>query len=242
MIGNQVALVTSRCFNNCVRSKTKRLGFDGYCKLLDYLRDGKTTEQVAQRFDIRRDIAKKLLRMFRQVRLIHRRDWYRPAPHSRLFETWFLGGDGDVPPPDRRDLPIACAPRVLEIAKAIHALEQGVTLIELADGIDRSPDTARYIVDMLREVGLVKLRYRTVPVGAPQRVFTYTTDATVRDGHRKANSKARKQAQNLRWKKEFRHRHRVRNEQLFILRALAGKAPPRHKTHATDKAQEHASC
>ena len=142
------------------KARSKRLGLEGYIRILAYLRPaGATTVQLSAAFDLHHNTAAKLLRYMKHLRLIHRESWVRLVPHGRLVPVWRLGEIGDV------SMPIAEArscrppnPMMIALASVIQAMQEApITIAELREDMAMHTESAQRLVSLLRDHGLSRI-------------------------------------------------------------------------------------
>lgn len=164
-------------------ARAKRLGLEGYIRILAYIRfKAVTSAGIAASFGIHHNTTAKLLRYMRRLGLIHRENWVRPSPHSRLVPKWRLGADGDV------SMPIAEAPAktppnpmLIYLATVIEILSgPPITISEISEDLGMHKETVGRVLGMLREHGLSTIASYERPLSGPpvaQHRYLGITDA-----------------------------------------------------------------
>lgn len=161
------------------RARTSRIGMAGYCAILSSIRaSARSSAEIAKLHGLELSTAVKLMGFMRRLRLVHRVDWFRPSPHSRMVPKWRLGAEGDIhcPHPEAQiKRPQTPWPKLIQVATAIEILQQApTTTAEFADEIGLSKDAGERMVRMLRDVGLVKVGHWIRPsIGAPYAAWVW---------------------------------------------------------------------
>lgn len=131
-----------------------RIGIEGYCGILSFLRTERTADQVAQHAGINQQTAHFLLRWMRHLGLIHRQSWYRPTKKSRMVAMWMLGREGDVPCPDRVEggMPRKIPSGLMLLATAVDLLrDEPMTVKELSSELAMHEETGARLIRHLRD-------------------------------------------------------------------------------------------
>ena len=141
-------------------ARVRRLGLEGYVRILAYLRRrAVTTAGISAHFNLCHNTAAKLLRYMLRLKLVHRESWMQPQPHSRLVPLWRLGAEGDVPMP-AAEVPSRTPPNpmLIYLATVIELLrERPMTIAEIAEEIAMHKESAQRVVNLLREHGLSRI-------------------------------------------------------------------------------------
>lgn len=142
------------------KARSSRIGIDGYCKLLAFLRTSRTGNEVQAYMGLNETTTRQMLRWMLRMKLIHRCDWFRPAPHSRMVARWTLGASGDKPCPDRKEAP---PPKrvhagVMLVATVVEVLSEPTTINELADELAMHPESAARLIGHLRAHKLCRIK------------------------------------------------------------------------------------
>ncbi len=210
--------------NPFAKANVSRIGIDGLCKLLAYLKTPKTTQEVVAYMGLHDLTAKRMLRWMVQLKIAHRASWYRPAPHSRMVPMWMIGGDGDVPSPDRTNplRPSRMHAGLVLVATTIEVLQEPTTIIELAEELQMCDESAARIIRHLRAHGLAHIAsWIKPPIGVTVAQHVYGEG---KDAKRPARVPAKKQA------KKHRQTFVRKQTHLMMLRVTAGV--PANERHA----------
>lgn len=200
------------------KARSSRIGIAGYCKLLAYLKTPRTADEVQAYMGLNNTTARQMLRWMLRLKLVHRPEWYRPAPKSRMVARWALGAEGDLPCPDRKDAPPPARVHagLVLVATVVEVLKEPTTINELADELQMHPESAARLIRHLREHGLARIKsWIKPPIGV-------TVAQHVYGGGRDAQRPARLP------KKELAKKHRqtfyARRRHLALVHATAGAA------------------
>lgn len=201
------------------KARSMRLGLDGYARILAMLRTPMATREVVAATGVDTITILRTLRSMRQLGLIHRKDWHRPAPHSRLVPYWAIGKHGDVPNP-RREEPSKFTPRsiLLTLATVIQFIEQEpATLNEIAADMGMHSETASRVIACLRKHKLSRIaRWDKPPVGVTVAMHGYCPFAWTPDQRRPAR------ASKIALERKHRATHAAKMAHIAMLQATAG--------------------
>lgn len=203
------------------KARSSRIGIAGYCKLLAYLKTPRTADEVQAYMGLNNTTARQMLRWMLRMKLVHRPEWFRPVPKSRMIARWALGPDGDVPCPDRPDAPPPARVHagVMLVGTVAEVLREPTTINELAHELQMHPESAARLIRHLREHGLSRVKSWVKPsigVTVAQHVF-----GGGRDAARPAREPQRLQA------KRHRQTFKAKRQHLALVRATAGAANDR---------------
>ena len=134
--------------------KQRRVGRDGYCRMLVALRTPMTREELSAHMGAHPVTLLYALRHLLSAGLIHRTQWHRSGLQgSNYMCRYVVGSEGDEPHPAGRQSTATRVrtPETLRaIAVAIEVLtERACTASELADEMGVVPDTARALIQQL---------------------------------------------------------------------------------------------
>ena len=165
------------------KARKCRIGIDGYCKMLAFLKSERTAAEVTDHMGLNEQTALYLLRWMLRLKLIHRTSWHRTVAHARMTPKWMLGSEGDVPCPDRPDagMPKNVPSGLMLLATAIELLrDEPMTLKELAGELAMHEETASRLVRHLRQYRLSHVKSWIKPatgVTVAQHVYGAGKDA-----------------------------------------------------------------
>jgi hypothetical protein len=78
----------------------QRIGMAGYAAILGSIRtQAMSTTELVERHKVSRLLILGAMRHCLRAGIVHRVDWHRDTPHSRLVPRWALGRDGDISMP-----------------------------------------------------------------------------------------------------------------------------------------------
>lgn len=143
----------------------RRIGLDGYAKFYASMR-GKppmTTAELAQASGLSHRALLEVLRHLLRCKLVHRAEWVRPAPNSRMVPKWVFGDGPDVSMPmyeeafrSRAKLARRAPSILFTMTTALELLADGpCSHPELAAEMGMSVSSAERIVAVLRRHRLV---------------------------------------------------------------------------------------
>ena len=138
----------------------QRIGLKGYAEMLGSIRrHALSSRQLADKHDCDIKAVHQAMRHFLNAGLVHRVDWFRPSPKSRLIPCWLFGGDGDIAMPDQETRvanPRPARSSMLMLSTVLDMLkEHPHSLAEIAESLCMHHETASRVVGILREQGLV---------------------------------------------------------------------------------------
>ncbi len=194
-----------------------RVGLAGYARILGSLLAGPlSTAELAQQHEVSHLLVLGMMRHSRRAGVVHREQWFRPAPHSRMVPRWALGAEGDVSMPEyeeRTRRPRRAPSTLILLTTAIDLLSQGgLTINELAAELCMHRESGERIIAALRQAGLAHIgSWHKPPMG--------TTVAEWRYGPGNDARRPPQQKQSV----YFAHA-RGRNRQMRLMHALAGSA------------------
>ncbi len=193
-----------------------RIGMAGYAAILGSIRHcALSTTQLAEKHGVSRLLILGVMRHCLRAGIVHRTDWHRPAPHSRMVPRWALGADGDVSMPmyeERTRRPRRAPSTLILLTTALQLMEEHPhSRTELAAELCMHVETVYRIVDALRKNGLIYVAsWHKPPIGTPVQEFAA---GCKRDAPRPARVSG---------SVEVMRGYRQRQEQRAILHALAG--------------------
>ncbi len=204
-----------------VRARKERIGIEGYVRILAMLRTPMSSAQVIEATGLDRINCNRILRHFRRAGLIHREQWFRPNPHSRMLPMWALGGDGDVPNPGY-ECPTKVRPSssMLTLITIIQVLkEEPRTMAELCEEVGMVHCNVARVVKFLRNAKLSRVvHWVKPPMGHPYAAHGYCEQWT--PDQRKPKP-ADRSAQAKKWKETF----QAKRAHLAMVKAMAGAMP-----------------
>lgn len=205
-----------------------RLGLDGYARILASVRRlSGTTEQLAKRMKVDQNTMGKLLRWMRQMKLVHRKAYVRPAPHSRMVAVWAFGPEGDLPPPDREsEGKTPPSAMVIAFATIVQCLrEEALTMRELAQELAMHEESGARYIRILRDHRMCFIESWDTPnIGTPVARYRF---GIKQDAERPPRECARA-AQSRHGK-----RYRSKLKHLELIAATTGTARPQADWSAT---------
>lgn len=149
----------------------RRIGMAGYAKIIGSLRAGqKSTSDLEQSHGVSRMLILQIMRHCQRAGVVHRCEWFRPAPHSRLVPMWALGRDCDISMPEyeektsrRRRAPSS----LILLTTVMQMLEEhALSRAEIADELCMHIDSANRVVSVLSEAGLIYVAsWHKPPIG-----------------------------------------------------------------------------
>ena len=204
-----------------------RIGMAGYAAIIGSLRAGplSTTELNARHSKVSRLLILEVMRHCRRAGIVHRVDWHRTTPHSRLVPRWALGRDGDISMPmyeERTRRPKRAQSTLILLTTAMELMgEHPHSRTELAEALCMNVETVYRVINALRSNKLIHVAsWHKPPMGTSVQEFAL--------GDR---PDARRPARISRTAATFRQ-YKVRRVQRQTLYALAGMvaAPMRSAT------------
>lgn len=204
-------------------ARSNRIGIEGYLRLLVAVREAPLTSvEVSERTCVHVDLVRRVLRQMRDAGLVHREQWFRPNPKSRMLPRWGFGAAGDVPQPGWRD------PRATRI-RSTHLVTLLTVIEVLKEGPTRADDLAaevgmhRYsvyrVIALLRENRLCRVaKWERGAIGAPALLFEFCEVWRPDAGKQKREPIAQ---QRKRWKAT----HHAKRAHLEMLQAFGAAVP-----------------
>ena len=149
--------------------KQRRIGRDGYCRLLVTLRTPMTREELAAHLGVHPVTLIYALRHLLTAGLIHRTQWHRSGLRGSNYQCrYVVGSEGDEPHPlgtERITRRIDTRDNLRSIAVALEILsERAMSAAELAEEMGVVSDTARALIKQLLAHKLIHVSgWRVVP-------------------------------------------------------------------------------
>lgn len=153
-----------------------RLGFAGLCDILAATKTPRTAAEIAERFGIYHDTVLRILRGMLTFGLVHRCEWVRPVPHSRMVPVWKLGKDSDIPMPKyEAKASRPPAPSLIALATVVQILrEEPTSLSGLAQELAMDAESASRYIKELRRVKLARIAaWEKPPMGCSFALHTF---------------------------------------------------------------------
>jgi hypothetical protein len=203
-----------------------RIGLPGYAAILGSIRlRPMSTTELAEKHKVSRLLVLGVMRHCVRAKIVHRVEWFRPAPHSRMVPRWALGSGGDISMPmyEERARKARRAPSTLILLTTALELmaEHPHTRKELAAALCMHQESAARIVAALRAHKLIHVSgWHKSPVGKPAQEFSV---GDKRDAPMPPTVKSDAGI----WKQ-----YRDRRAQVSMMQALAGVPQQRMKAAA----------
>lgn len=204
-----------------------RIGMAGYAAIIGSLRAGplSTTEINERHSKVSRLLILGMMRHCRRAGIVHRVDWHRTTPHSRLVPRWALGREGDISMPmyeERTRRPKRAQSTLILLTTAMELMgEHPHSRTELAEALCMNVETVYRVINALRVNKLIYVAsWHQPPIGTSVQEFALGDKPAARRPGRQSKSA------------ETFAKYRVRREQRHALHALAGMvaAPMRSAT------------
>lgn len=199
-----------------LQAAKNRIGMEGYARMLGSLHTGPmSTATLAEKHQVSHLLVLAVMRHCLRAGIVHRVDWHRPAPHSRLVPCWALGADGDISMPmyeEKTRRPRRAQSTLILLTTALQLLaEHPHTRAELAEALCMHIETAARIIAALHSNRLIHVASWHKPaIGTTVQEFAA---GNRRDAPRPARTS--KSAATFR-------QYRERRQQREMLHALAG--------------------
>lgn len=138
-----------------------RIGMAGYAAIIGSLRHGplSTTELNALHSKVSRLLILEVMRHCRRAGIVHRVDWHRTTPHSRLVPRWALGRDGDISMPmyeEKTRRPRRAPSTLILLTTAMELMgEHPHSRTELAEALCMNIETVYRVINALRANKLI---------------------------------------------------------------------------------------
>lgn len=196
---------------------SRRIGMAGYAAILSSLRAGPaSTTELVEKHGVSRVLVLHIMRHCLRVGIVHRQDWFRPAPHARMVPRWALGADGDVSMPEyeeRARKPRRAPSTLMLLTTTLQLLaEHPHGRAELAQALCMHIESAARVITTLRKAGLIHIACWEKPaVGCPWPEFSAGSKPDARRPPPARNNASAHAA------------FRTRRAQLATLQALAGR-------------------
>jgi len=145
------------------RAGTMRIGTEGYARIIGSLNDGPKSVSSLQRLHptVSRLTILAIMRHGLRAGIVHRKAWYRPAPHARMVPVFALGADGDISMPqyEERARNPRRAPSALMLLTTIMRLvgEYPRSRAELRDELKMHTATIERVVSLMRRHHLIHI-------------------------------------------------------------------------------------
>lgn len=203
------------------KANTKRLGLEGYCRILRSLYvQPATGAEASLAHDVNGNTMSHVLRSLHRVGLTHHQEWVRPKAHSVLVPVW-AGGEGDdavpaVAAPRRSNRRARNAAIVISTVKEI--LDEPTGMKELAVEMGLHRETCIRIIRIMRTHKLVHIvRWDAREKGGGDVVPIYGFGP-----RRDANKPAPRATRCPEAARRHSAAHYAKRKQLELIRALAG--------------------
>lgn len=195
-----------------------RIGMTGYAAILGSVRQRPmSTSELAEKHKVSRLLVLSVMRHCLRAGVVHRVDWFRPQPHSRMVPRWALGRDGDISMPmyeEKTRRPRRGPSTLILLTTALQLLEEHPhSRRELAEALCMHEESSSRIVNALRENKLIHVAsWHKPPIGATVQEFAVGNKPDApRPPRISCSSKTMKA-------------YRARRQQRAVLHALAGVA------------------
>jgi hypothetical protein len=155
----------------------QRIGMAGYARIIGSLRAGPlSSADLSAMHGVSHLLILLIMRHCLRAGIVHRVDWYRPKPHSRMVPRWALGADGDISMPqyeERTRRPRRAPSALITVTTALQLMsEHPHSRAELAAALCMHVETAARIVSALRAAKLIYVAsWHKPPVGTPVQEF-----------------------------------------------------------------------
>lgn len=193
-----------------------RIGMAGYVAMLESIKhEALDTTAIAQAVGVSRLAVLGVMRHCRRAGLVHRPEWFRPAPHSRLVPRWRWGPGPDVSMPqyEERIRRPRRAPSVLLLLTTVLQLlqEEPRTRAEMASELCMHIESVCRVVTALPAAGLIYVASWVKPSrGTTVAEFRLGSQRDARRPAKTANSPATMR------------QYRQRRAQIGFMQAVAG--------------------
>lgn len=204
----------------------RRIGLAGYAKIISSLRAGpKSTTELEEEHKVSRVLVLHVMRHCLRAGIVHRCEWFRPAPHARMVPKWAMGRDGDISMPEyeERFRKARRAPSTLILLTTVLQMleEHAHSRTEVAEALCMHIDSAYRVLGILRAAGLIYVAsWHKPPIGTSVEEF------------RTGNKRAAPRPAQIGRSRDTMRGYAARREQHAMLHALAGKEAPKMRAAA----------